>query len=79
MSLSSLMKLTYFPIPGRAWVTRTCFKIAKVEFIDDLISFQDFGASKTDSSIYPLFQVPVRKHAHIRVSPFKITCFNIRF
>ena len=40
------LKVTYFPAPGRAYVTRTCLKMAGHAFEDETMSFPDFQANK---------------------------------
>ena len=43
-------KLTYFPIPGRAYVARVCFGIGGVDFVDEKISGKNSerGAEKVE-------------------------------
>ncbi len=57
----SKLTLTYFPFPGRAYVARVCFGIAKVDWEDVKISGEEFGArrgpTKRSNSV-PLGQLP---------------------
>ena len=50
------LKVTYFPAPGRAYVTRTCLKMAGHAFEDETMSFPDFQANKAR---FPLGQMPI--------------------
>ena len=57
---SSIMSLTltYFPFPGRAYVTRTCLRMAGVEFVDTKLAGPEFQAAKGENK-FPLGQMPI--------------------
>jgi hypothetical protein len=48
------LKLTYFPLPGRAFCIRTCFAIAGIPFEDEKLTFPEFSKIKEDADILPL-------------------------
>jgi len=50
------LTVTYFPAPGRAYVTRTCLKIAGHAFTDETLTFPEFQANKAR---FPLGQMPI--------------------
>ena len=55
-------KLTYFPIPGRAYIARTCFGYGGVEFVDERIGKEQFVALKGEagtSAACPMGSLPV--------------------
>ena len=56
--LKMSLTVTYFPFPGRGYVTRTCLKMAGIPFTDESISFPDFQAGKSNTAKFPLNQVP---------------------
>ena len=37
------LTLTYFPLPGRAYVTRVCFGIGGIEYVDEKIPFDELS------------------------------------
>lgn len=55
-----MLKLTYFPAPGRAFVTRVALRIGNIEFEDETLSWSDFqGAKASSPERFPLGQMPV--------------------
>lgn len=48
------LKLTYFPIPGRAFVPRVCFAIGGIEYENETISFEQFAKLKSDNAVLPM-------------------------
>ena len=51
------LKLTYFPLPGRAYVARVCFAIGGIEFEDERIPGEEFGKRKAAGEL-PLGSLP---------------------
>ncbi|CAE7696838.1 unnamed protein product, partial [Symbiodinium microadriaticum] len=47
------IKLTYFPIPGRAYIARTCFGLGGVEYTDEKIAFADLAARRGEAGASP--------------------------
>merc|ERR1712137_934305 len=52
------LKLVYFPIGGRAAPIRNAFKIGKIEFEDEHITFAEFGEAKAAGK-YTFGSIPV--------------------
>jgi len=52
-------KLVYFDGRGRGELIRLLFAQAGVEYVDERISFSDWGAIKADKARFPLGQMPV--------------------
>merc|ERR1719427_252335 len=50
--------LSYFPIGGRAFLSRLMFHHAGVEFTDNMMTFADWGGVKENTSKFPLKQMP---------------------
>jgi len=55
----SIIKLTYFGVPGRAYAIRTALRIGKVPFDDEIIDQNELKANKPFSAKLPLGSVPV--------------------
>jgi len=57
------IKLTYFPLPGRAEAARLCFTYGGVAFEDVRVTFEEWGQMKagipTDGPLYKLPSLPV--------------------
>eukprot|EP00128_Syssomonas_multiformis_P009060 Colp12_sorted_trinity150504_noHs@27453 len=51
-------KLTYFNFKARAESARLCFHIGGIEFVDERISFEEFGKNKAEGK-YPFGQLPI--------------------
>ena len=51
-------RLVYFPVGGRAAPIRNAFKIAKVDFVDEHVSFEQFREEK-EKGTYTFGAVPV--------------------
>ena len=57
-----MLKLTYFPIAGRGFVSRVCFGIGNIEYEDEQISFAEFGKRRGEAGFcpeMPMGSVPV--------------------
>jgi len=50
--------LNYFPVAGRAEAARLMFKVAGVDFTDNMISYTDWPNVKSDTKRFPLNQMP---------------------
>lgn len=57
-----MLRLTYFPVPGRAFVARACFNYAGIPFEDERINKEQFIALRTatgHSPACPMGSLPV--------------------
>lgn len=57
-----MLKLTYFPLPGRAYLARTCFGYGGIEFEDERVTKDQFIALRGESGssdACPLGSLPV--------------------
>ena len=56
------LKLSYFPFPGRAFVTRVCLGAAGVEYANDIVSFAELKEKRETpegKALFPQSQLPV--------------------
>jgi len=58
-NMPSTYKLVYLNLRGRAEISRLLFSYAGVKFEDRRISFEEFGANKSDISKFPTGKMPV--------------------
>lgn len=48
-----MLKLTYFPIPGRGYTTRVCFGLGNIDYVDEHISFSEFAGKVGEEKYCP--------------------------